>query len=470
MEEMQPGANLNPPQPESANAVNTTGASQTTASRQSDLSGGGRMSRRAYFTAIVVITAVAGVTTLTISWNHAREAAAVKTVSATAHEAAPADWPRADGAGMPSAPVKPAAPPAAAPRAALQPLTVPQQTQPSMRQPSALSEWRQHSYLGALQAPILIGALHAGNTLQVTPRALGPVMLHALEKEYDVIEVMRNHSGEVVIDRHGRGMEPGGTMSDLEAEELIGVVAALNHQVANENNPIIEAELPIGAARFTGVMLPAVPRPVISIRKPAPVVFTLDDYVAAGIMARCQAQTLRSAVADRRNILIAGPTASGKTTLANALLAEFDPAHRTVILEELSELRCSHPHTVYLYTTGTADLLRLLRTTMRLRPDRIIIGELRGAEALTLLKAWNTGHPGGLTTIHSGDPKAALIRLETLVQEANVPPQQRLISEAVDLIVSIAQTPRGRRLTGIMSIEEYDPQAGYRLRSVEDGD
>jgi len=301
-------------------------------------------------------------------------------------------------------------------------------------------------------------------------RALGPLMLRALEDGADVIEVMRNHGGDIVVERHGHGLEAVGAMSDLEAEELIGTVAALNHRVANDKNPILEAELPISRARFTGVLPPVTPTPVISIRKPAPVVFTLEDYLSAGVMTARQAETLATAVRARRNILIAGPTASGKTTLASALLAEFDPAHRTVILEDLAELRCQHPHTVYLHTSEAADLLRLLRTTMRLRPDRIVIGELRGAEALTLLKAWNTGHPGGLTTIHAAGPESALIRLETLVQEANVPPQPRLICEAVDLVVSIAQTPAGRRLTGIAAVDGHDPKSGFRLRRIEDCD
>jgi P-type conjugative transfer ATPase TrbB len=299
-------------------------------------------------------------------------------------------------------------------------------------------------------------------------RALGTLMLRALEDGADVIEVMRNHGGEIVVERHGHGLEAVGTMSDLEAEELIGTVAALNHRVANDKNPILEAELPISRARFTGVLPPVTPTPVISIRKPAPVVYTLEDYLAAGVMTARQAETLASAARVRRNILIAGPTASGKTTLASALLAEFDPSHRTVILEDLAELRCQHPHTVYLHTSEAADLLRLLRTTMRLRPDRIVIGELRGAEALTLLKAWNTGHPGGLTTIHAAGPESALIRLETLVQEANVPPQPRLICEAVDLVVSIAQTPAGRRLTGIAAVDGHDQKSGFRLRRIED--
>lgn len=301
-------------------------------------------------------------------------------------------------------------------------------------------------------------------------RALGPLMLRALEDGADVIEVMRNHGAEIVVERHGHGMQAVGMMSDLEAEELIGTVAALNHRVANDKNPILEAELPISRARFTGVLPPVTSAPVISIRKPAPIVFTLEEYVSAGVMTARQAETLASAVRARRNILIAGPTASGKTTLASALLAEFDPAHRTVILEDLAELRCQHPYTVYLHTSEAADLLRLLHTTMRPRPDRMVIGELRGAEALTLLKAWNTGHPGGLTTIHAAGPESALIRLETLVQEANVPPQPRLICEAVDLVVSIAQTPSGRRLTGIAAINGHDSKSGFRLRRIEEGD
>jgi type IV secretion system protein VirB11 len=112
-------------------------------------------------------------------------------------------------------------------------------------------------------------------------------------------------------------------------------------------------------------------------------------------------------------------------------------------------------------------MTRLVRTTMRLRPDRIIIGEVRGGEALALLKAWNTGHPGGVTTIHANSAKAALTRLSSLVQEAGVPPQPELIAETIDLIAFIVRTPTGRRVTELVRVDGYEPRSGFQLVPID---
>jgi P-type conjugative transfer ATPase TrbB len=295
-------------------------------------------------------------------------------------------------------------------------------------------------------------------------RALGP-MLGPLE-DPSTIEVMRDPDGSVVVETY-RGKHVIGAMSDLQAETLICTVAAIHGQVANEHHPAIEAELRIAGARFTGILPPMAPAPTISIRVPSASGYRLEDYAAHGVMTGGQARILRAAVRQRRNLLIVGATASGKTTLTNTLLAEIEPDERLVILEELSELRRrSHAYTVYLRTTAQYDLTRLVRTTMRLKPDRIVIGEVRGGEALGLLKAWLTGHPGGITTLHANGASAALLRLDSLVQEAGVPSQPRLISEAIDLIVTIAMTPAGRRITEIATINGYDPTTGHRVEPV----
>jgi Flp pilus assembly CpaF family ATPase len=155
--------------------------------------------------------------------------------------------------------------------------------------------------------------------------------------------------------------------------------------------------------------------------------------------------------------------------LANAVLDEISTQHReqrVVIIEDTVELQCSAPNHVALKTSETADMTRLLRTTMRLRPDRIVVGEVRGAEALALLKAWNTGHPGGLATVHANSAAAGLVRLEQLIQEANVPPQPQLIAEAVDLLVSIVRTADGRRIAEIVRVDGYTPTDGYRLETL----
>ena len=177
------------------------------------------------------------------------------------------------------------------------------------------------------------------------------------------------------------------------------------------------------------------------MRKPAQVLYTLDDYVRDGILTAARALVMRTAIDERRNILIAGGTGSGKTTLAGALINEMvarsDPNERYVIIEDTLEIRCRARNLVQLHTADNADMTRLVRTTMRLRPDRIIIGDVRGAEALALLKAWTTGHPGGVTTIHANSAAAALIRLSSLAQEAGVPPQPELIAETIHLIAFI---------------------------------
>src|SRR6202021_1065008 len=180
--------------------------------------------------------------------------------------------------------------------------------------------------------------------------------------------------------------------------------------------------------------------PVFAIRKPAVAVFTLDNYVAAGIMRAGQAETLRAAVADRKNILVAGGTSSGKTTLVNALLAEIaKTSDRIVLIEDTRELQCKTENLVALRTKdGVASLSELVRSSLRLRPDRIPIGEVRGAEALDLLKAWGTGHPGGVGTLHAGSAIGALRRLEQLIQEAVVTVPRALIAEPTDLIPALA--------------------------------
>jgi type IV secretion system protein VirB11 len=169
--------------------------------------------------------------------------------------------------------------------------------------------------------------------------------------------------------------------------------------------------------------------------------------------------------------LIVGATGSGKTTFANALLLEIavhaKSSERIIILEDTFELQCGIVNRVELRTSANADITKLLRTTMRLRPDRIIVGEVRGAEALTLLKAWNTGHPGGISTIHANDCMAALTRLEQLVEEANVPSRPKLIAEAVNVIVWIARTANGRRVLEIFFVRGWTATSGYELERIE---
>jgi type IV secretion system protein VirB11 len=224
--------------------------------------------------------------------------------------------------------------------------------------------------------------------------------------------------------------------------------------------------LPKTGERFEGLLPPVVTAPAFAIRKPAIAVFTLEDYVAVGIMAEVQAETLRQAVRERRNILVAGGTSTGKTTLTNALLAEVaKTTDRVVLIEDTRELQCSSPNLVALRTKdGVASLSDLVRSSLRLRPDRIPIGEVRGAEALDLLKAWATGHPGGVGTIHAGTALGALRRLEQLVQEAVVTVPRALIAETIDVIAVLSGRGVDRRLAELARVEGLKPDGDYLIR------
>jgi len=302
-------------------------------------------------------------------------------------------------------------------------------------------------------------------------RELGPVVLKALS-DPDVIEIILNPDGRIWVESHTAGMsQTDASMAPTQAENLIGTVAAALNAVANPQNPIIEGELPLTGSRFEGLLPPITPSPCFVIRKRASVLYTLDHYVKDNIVTRAQAIALRDAIAKRRNIVIAGGTGSGKTTLVNAMIHEMvslgDQAERFVIIEDTLELQCAARNALQLHTTDAADMTRLVRATMRLRPDRIIIGEVRGKEALALLKAWNTGHPGGITTLHANSASAALLRLLSLVEEAGVPAQPQLIAEAVNLLAFMERTSiTGRRLTELVHVEGYSQNNGFKFASA----
>ena len=255
-----------------------------------------------------------------------------------------------------------------------------------------------------------------------------------------VIEVMVNPDGKLWIERATIGRRSAGErIGATEAERIIRLVAAHVRREVTDRAPIVSAELPETGERFEGVMPPVAPAPCFSIRKPAQVLYRLQDYVAARIMTPPQAQLLREAVKDRRNILVVGGTASGKTTLVNALLAEGPLRETRRHPRGHAELQCAADDVVSLLTKpGVASLAELVRSTLRLRPDRIVVGEVRDGAALEVLKAWNTGHPGGLLTLHANSAAAGLYRLEQLVQEAVVTVPRTLIVEAIDIVVFLS--------------------------------
>ena len=295
--------------------------------------------------------------------------------------------------------------------------------------------------------------------------ALGPAISTFLQ-DPSVVEVMLNPDGRIWVDRLTGGLaDTGEILSPADGERIVRLVA---HHVGVEvhaRSPRVSAELPETGERFEGLLPPVVAAPAFAIRKPAVAVFTLDDYVAAGILSAGHAAALRRAVAARANILVAGGTSTGKTTLTNALLAEVAKTEdRVVIIEDTRELQCAAPNLVAMRTKdGVASLSELVRASLRLRPDRIPVGEVRGAEALDLLKAWGTGHPGGIGTIHAGSGIGALRRLEQLIQEAVVTVPRALIAETIDLVVVLSGRGSARRLAELASVEGLGPDGDYRI-------
>ena len=282
-----------------------------------------------------------------------------------------------------------------------------------------------------------------------------------------VIEVMLNPDGRLWLDRLGEGISDTGlSLTAADGERIVRLVA---HHVGVEvhaRSPRVSAELPEGGERFEGLLPPVVTAPAFAIRKPAVAVFTLDHYAAAGIMRPDAAIALRQGVEARANILVAGGTGSGKTTLVNALLAEVaKTTDRIVLIEDTRELQCAAPNLVAMRTKdGVVSLSDLVRSSLRLRPDRIPIGEVRGAEALDLLKAWGTGHPGGIGTIHAGTALGALRRMEQLIQEAVVTVPRALLAETIDIIAVLVRDGHGRRLAELARVDGLDAATGdYRL-------
>ena len=295
--------------------------------------------------------------------------------------------------------------------------------------------------------------------------AMGPDIARALD-DPDVVEVMLNPDGLLWVDRLGSGREPLGIrLTPTDGERIIRLVAAHVCAEVHAGKPLLSAELPETGERFEGALPPVTPGPVFAMRKRAVGLIRLDAYVTDGVLTEVQAAFLRNAVRERQNILIAGGTSTGKTTLANALLDEIaTTGDRVIVLEDTVELQCTaHDHVPLRTRAGVVTMTELVRSTLRLRPDRIVIGEVRGAEALDLLKAWGTGHPGGIGTLHAGSALGALRRLEQLIQEAVVTVPRALIAETIDIIAVLAGRGSARRLTELAQVEGLAPNGDYHL-------
>jgi type IV secretion system protein VirB11 len=309
-------------------------------------------------------------------------------------------------------------------------------------------------------------------------RELGDQVL-ALLADDRTEDILLNPDGFLWVKRLGEGFARLGEIQSPQASSALSTIAAWRGTVLNHEHPILETELPIDGSRFEGIVSPVVRRPVFAIRLRPRRIFPLDEYEASGILTAKEdplnhirrqedflnavrglkhAAIIRAAVRAKKNILVVGSTGSGKTTFVNACLdalASLTPHDRVISIEDTTELQCPVANYLDLRAVGNITMLECLRACLRLKPTRIVVGEVRGAEAHTLLKAWNTGHPGGMATVHANDAISGLIRLESLVAEATSAPQQMLIAEAVDLVIFIDEEPdlrAGRKVRELLLV------------------
>jgi type IV secretion system protein TrbB len=300
-------------------------------------------------------------------------------------------------------------------------------------------------------------------------RDLGDVFMDAFN-DPKTVEIMLNADGRLWQERLGEGMHCIGTMRPSQSEAVIKTTAGYYGKEITRSNPVLESEFPLDGSRFAAQLPPIVSAPTFALRKKAVAIFGLEDYVASGTMTADQRAVLMHAIVNHRNILVIGGTGSGKTTLINAIIREMvevNARERVFIIEDTGEIQCAAENFVQYRTSFEINMTQLLRTSLRMRPDRILVGEVRGPEALDLLMAWNTGHEGGAATLHANDARAGLSRLAMLISmHGDAPrPIEPLIGESVHLLVHIARTPRGRRLQEIVAVDGYE-HGRYLLRNL----
>ena len=299
---------------------------------------------------------------------------------------------------------------------------------------------------------------------------MGQLVNSALEDPM-TCEVMLNPDGRIWQERFGEPMKCIGTMRSGDAEVAFRTLASLLGKTLSYDQPQLDGEYP-GGFRFSGALPPIVSAPAFTIRKPASRVFTLDEYVEAGILTEHQKDALCMAVSEHQSLLVVGGTGSGKTTLANALIAEMVrqfPDERHVIIEDTREIQCTAQNAVFFHTTNDVSMTKCLKQTLRFRPTRIHVGEVRDEAALDLLDAWNTGHSGGISTVHANSALQGLSRVRGLVSRSPPAPRcvEEVIGEAVQVLVFIERTPSGRRIREILAVDGYSPRnQEYQLREL----
>lgn len=285
------------------------------------------------------------------------------------------------------------------------------------------------------------------------------------------IEIMLNPDGKLWLERLGEPMKLIGSMRPAQAQAIVETISGFHGKEVTAKNPLLEGELPLDGSRFTGQLPPVVPNPAFTIRKKAVSIFKLSEYVETGVMTERQKQVLMKVIADHRNILVVGGTGTGKTTLINAIIDAMvvnDPAERVVIIEDMGEIQCSAENYIQYHTTVDVTMTALLKTTLRMRPNRILVGEVRGPEALDLLMAWNTGHEGGAATLHANNAKAGLDKLAMYISmhPDSPSPVEPLIGEAVHVVVHIARENLGRRVKEIIEVSGYE-NGRYNIKKLD---
>jgi len=290
-------------------------------------------------------------------------------------------------------------------------------------------------------------------------RYFGEEIINYLKKDEEVIEIMANPDGNLFIEKIGQPMQHVGVVKAYNIRAIINTLASYHEMVIDQDQTILECEVPFCGSRFLGKIPPSVSSPSFTIRKKATKIFTLADYIKQQIITPKQKMLIEEAVKSRKNILIVGGTGSGKTTLTNAIIetiSTITPNDRVLIIEDTAEIQCSAKNKVISRTTKKVSMQDLVKSSLRERPDRVLIGEIRGKEALDLITIWNTGHPGGVATVHANSAYEALSRLERLLAQANALNMQQEIAQAINIIIFIKKAPQGRVVDEILEIQGYD--------------
>lgn len=292
---------------------------------------------------------------------------------------------------------------------------------------------------------------------KLTREIRGPIQTALSDKQ--VMEIVCNADGGVWQLDNRNAWTKIDQISQAKADSILSTVAALTDNIINHKNPQLQCAFPIDGSRLQGLSPPAVKSPIFDIRKHSKVIFSIEDYVEANIISSLQAEIISQAVIERKNILISGGTCSGKTTLAKTIIELANKLgasdERFVIIEDTKELHCNAKNAVAIHAY-TRDLLSTFtQAAMRLRPDRVILGEVRGREAYDLMYLLNSGHPGSFTTIHANNARLALHKFLMLARESGEDVHPQRVVECFDIVISIKRTECGIRVQEIKKVLGY---------------